>query len=50
MSSTTIDKNIVQLEFDAKKFRDGVKQSTDDLAQFKKSIDFTGDCLNILLF
>jgi len=41
MSNTTIEKNIVQLEFDAKKFRDGVKKSTDDLSEFKRNIDFT---------
>jgi len=39
--STTIEKNIVQLEFDARKFRDGVIQSTDQLSSFKKQFDFT---------
>lgn len=38
-SSTTIEKEIVQMEFDARKFREGVKQSTDDLSAFKKSFD-----------
>lgn len=42
MSNTTIEKNIVQMEFDARKFRDGVKQSTDDLSAFKKSFDMKG--------
>jgi tape measure domain-containing protein len=41
MSSTTIEKNIVQMEFDAKKFRDGVSQSTDSLTKFKSQFDFT---------
>ena len=35
----TIDKQIVQMEFDARKFRQGVKQSQEDLNSFKKSFD-----------
>ena len=41
MSSTTIEKNIVQMEFDAKKFRKGVEQSTNDLVAFKDEFDFS---------
>ena len=41
-SSTTIEKNIVQMEFDAKKFRDGVSESSDSLTKFKNQFDFKG--------
>jgi len=40
MSNTTIEKNIVQLEFDAKKFQDGVSESADSLTKFKNQFDF----------
>jgi len=40
MSNTTIEKNIVQLEFDAKKFQDGVSESADSLTKFKNKFDF----------
>ena len=40
MSGTTIEKSIVQMEFDAKKFRDGVSDSTAELSKFKQQFDF----------
>jgi tape measure domain-containing protein len=38
--SVTIEKEIVQMTFDGKGFKDGVKGSIDDLAALKKSFDF----------
>lgn len=40
MSSTTIEKEIVQMVFEAKEFRKGIRESIEDLAEFKKSFEF----------
>ena len=40
MSSTTIEKEIVQMVFEAKQFRKGIRQSIEELSEFKKSFEF----------
>ena len=40
MSSSTIEKEIVQMVFEAKEFRKGIRESMEDLAEFKKSFNF----------
>jgi tape measure domain-containing protein len=41
MSSRTVEREIVQMEFDARKFSKGVQTSMEDLNSFKKSFDMT---------
>lgn len=48
MSSTTIDKRIVQMEFDAKKFRGGVQAAMRDISDLKKSFNMTEAMHSIL--
>jgi len=40
MSSTTIEKEIIQLVFEAKEFRKGIQESLEDLQDFKKGFEF----------
>ena len=42
MSSSTIEKEIVQMVFEAKQFRKGIREAMEDLGEFKKSFDFDG--------
>lgn len=42
MSKSRIEKEIVQLVFDAKDFAKGIKNSIDDMSQLRKSIDMVG--------
>jgi hypothetical protein len=41
MANTTIEREIVQMVFDAKEFRKGIQDSIKDLSDFRKSFDFT---------
>jgi hypothetical protein len=42
MSDTEVDKRVVQMDFDNKKFEQNVKQSTESLNDLKKSLNFDG--------
>ena len=42
MSSGTIEREIVQLVFDAKDFAKGIKNSIDDISQLRKAADMSG--------
>ena len=39
MSDTEVDKRVVQMDFDNKKFEQNVKQSTESLNDLKKSLN-----------
>ena len=41
MSSTSVERQIVQMVFEAKDFRKGIRESIEDLGNFKKSFDLS---------
>ena len=47
MSSTNIEKEIVQMVFDAKQFRKGIRESIEELADLKKSFNFNNAQKNL---
>ena len=47
MSSSTVEREIVQMVFDAKEFRKGIRESIEELADLKKSFNFNNAQKNL---